>query len=156
MNNEQMISCLEFMAERIAEYFGNGEGTDVRIDAQLAQSYAQICTAITALNAPKPFLQIGKDILRKEDIVRVEILEETRYRTDGSVMHPKSIQVYTRDLDGAEDHGSWNTWRNYVYHSPEGQALLGWLQGQSEVLLAYGESAQPDCNACSEGQCDLH
>lgn len=140
MNNEQMINCLENMAERMVKFFENGE--DFEADAQLAQAYAQICTAIAALNAPKPFIQIGNEIIRKDDIVRAVIFtEEQRYSNERSVAY-KMVKLTLRELDTDEGYGSSSVRPEYDLDSPEGQALLGWLQGQSEVLIAYEEPAQ--------------
>ncbi len=142
MNNENMLSALSTMASIMADRW------EISIDeakyTQYAQAYAQIATAIAALSAPKPFVQIGKDIIRKNDILRIQILEENRSTYDNTVIDPKSITVWLREIDAAEDHGSRSCWRTYVYHSPEGQTLLEWLQGQSEILMPYEDSASRD------------
>lgn len=89
----------------------------------------------------KQFIQIGRDIINRADIIRVSICEpDWLYKYS-------HIRIYTRDITGGvEEHGSNSNWLIYRFHSPEGQALLEWLREQSEVLLPCEEVAdvEPD------------
>jgi len=138
--DKNMLSCLKGMADIMSRRWEEElEETD---DTQYALVYAQLATAFAALNAPKPFLQIGPDFFNRSDIVRVEIKEADGYYSGD----PKKIHLYTRDLVGSECYSSCSTCHVYKYHSPEGQTLLEWLQGQSEVLIPYEDPVhvQPD------------
>jgi hypothetical protein len=89
---------------------------------------------------PKPFLQLGSEIIRKDDIIRAVILEEEKY-SDGT-REPKRIKVTLRELDTDEGYGSSSIRHEYSLDSPEGKAILEWLQEQSEVLVAYEENEE--------------
>lgn len=108
-------------------------------DALLAQTYVAICAE---LRAQRPFLQLGNEILRKDDIIRAVIVaEEQRYSAGRNVVY-KKIKVTLRELDTDEGYGSSSVRPEYDLDSLEGKSLLEWLQGQSEVLVAYEEPAQ--------------
>jgi hypothetical protein len=128
MNKENMLSTLEGMAEGMENRWR--ETLDER-DTQFAQSYAQICQAITALNAPKPFVQIGANIINRADIIRVEIKEFNSYYNE-----PKHVRVYTRDVYGGESYGSTTNYVKFPFDSPEANAILAWLKDQTEVVVA--------------------
>jgi hypothetical protein len=131
MSNEQMINQLENMAGQAFRSWGVTD--DLSKESMHSQAYALCCTAIAALNAPKPFLQIGPDFFNRSDIVRVEIKEAGGYYNGD----PKKIELYTRDLVGSECYSSCSTCHIYKYDSFEGKAILAWLQGQSEVIVSY-------------------
>lgn len=86
----------------------------------------------------KQFIQIGRDIINRADIIRVAICEpDWLYKYS-------HIKLYTRDITGGvEANGSNSNWEIYKYHSPEGQALLEWLREQTEVLMPC-EDVGPD------------
>lgn len=80
----------------------------------------------------KQFIQIGRDIFNRADIIRVAICEPDY------VYNYSYIRLYTRDITGGvEASGSNSNWKIYKFHSPEGQSLLEWLRTQSEILVPY-------------------
>ena len=82
----------------------------------------------------KQFIQIGRDIINRADIIRAKISEPDY------VYNYSYIRLYTRDITGGvEANGSNSNWKIYKYHSPEGQALLEWLETQVEVLTPFRE-----------------
>lgn len=140
MTNEQKITDLKNMAGQALRTWGVED--DSAKESAHAQAYAQICTAIAALNAAneKPFIQIGSDIIRKSDIVKLEIKEAN------SLYGYKHLYLYTRNIsDNGEGYGSSSEHTVYKYDSSEAQALLTWLAGQSEIL---------DLRLCEEGNAD--
>ncbi len=123
MLNEKMLS--QMLRHLEMEY---GDSSNADRDAQLAQAYAQLCTAIAALSMPRPFIQIGEHIINRADIIRVQISEAN------SLYSYKHIKIYTRDVEGSEEYGSSSNWILYAYGSPEAQIFLAWIAEQSEIL----------------------
>lgn len=158
MSNKEMLECLKGMLGIVASRWEDEYNESQ--EAQYALVYAQICTAIAALNAPKPFIQIGRDIINRADIIRVAI--EKRYR------NVEYVSIYTREIQpGPEGEAvSYSFSRCYNLESDEARALLAWIRPQTELLASYREDssdedeeppyAHSDCDACSDGQCDIH
>src|SRR2546427_10523631 len=83
----------------------------------------------------KPFLRIDeKNIIRKSDIIRVEIAEADSY-----LSRPKEVHIYTRDFWGGEGYGATSHYIRLSYDSPQAQAFLAWIACQTEVLLCPDE-----------------
>jgi len=124
LNHENMASCLANMASVIADQWE--ASMDEVKDERYASTYAQICTALAAVSAPKPFIQIGQDIFNRADIIRVAIEGYPDLR----------VCLYTREIQpGPENEGfSYSFNRSYSIDSDEGKALLNWLEPQIEVL----------------------
>jgi hypothetical protein len=149
MANERLVTSLEAMADRVLQMWQDEGTTEEKTDeeinaaeARYAQSYAQICTAIAALNAPKPFLQIGPDIINRSDIVRVEILEARAYTGSDKIMWPKRVKMIFRDIDGGTSDSSYSSFKEYPFDSPEAKAILAWLGDQVEVLVPFEEAVE--------------
>lgn len=128
MDNEQMINQLENLAGQAFRSWGVAD--DLSKESLHAQAYAQCCTAITALNAPKPFIQIGNHIIRRDDVIRVEIKEANNYYNE-----PKHVRLYTRDVYGGESYGSTTNYEKFPYGSPEAKAVLAWFKDYAEVIV---------------------
>lgn len=135
MSKESMITDLKNMAGQALRMWGLEE--DSANESVHTQAYAQICTAIAALNAPKPFIQIGPDIINRADIVRVEILEAKTYTDSDRIMWPKRVKVVFRDIDGGTSDSSYSTYEEHPFDSREAKAILAWFEGQVEVLVPY-------------------
>lgn len=131
LNNEQMISCLEGLAETMARRWE--EELNEGRDTVYAQAYAQLCQAVAALNAPKPFLQLGMHFLSKDNVLRVTICGG-------------KVEVATKEMTTGGYEGYPAEAKLFRYHidSPQGKALLEWLQGQSEILMAYEDVQEKD------------
>lgn len=143
MLNKEMLECLKGMLEIVASRWEDEYKHEQ--EAQYALVYAQICNAIAALNAPKPFIQIGQDIFNRADIIRV-------------VIGRSLVCIYTREIQaGPEGEAmSYSFSRSYALESDEARALLAWLRPQVELLASYREDEEIDCDACGFGQCDIH
>lgn len=140
------IETLEEMANILKEEWDTENFLGSQRTA-LIQTYAQVCTTIVqgyqhwqqVIAEDEIFLQIGTDILRKSDIIRVESEDSC----DGN---PKQLKVYTRDIVSAgEDYGSCTSYRSYEYDSPEAQMFLHWLKGKTETLKDPSK-----CISCGE------
>ena len=117
-----IIENLERMASFLESKWRDSD--DAALDAQLVSAYVAACAE---LRAQRPFIQLDNHIIRKTDIIRAEVSVTT-------------VTVYTRQLETDDPQICsvayskrliWNS------GSPQGKALLEWLQGQSEILVPY-------------------
>src|SRR5215831_3463562 len=91
------IETMEAMANILKEQW-NTENFLGSQRLNLIQTYSQVCTAIaqaymhyeTTVDLDQPFVRVGNHIVRKKDIVRIEIVEGD----------PKILRICTRDIEG--------------------------------------------------------
>src|SRR5258708_29682573 len=123
------------MAKNLQEQYDNTNMSN-EVLVKTAQAYATVCTAITqgyqhwqeAIAEDEIFLQIGNKIVRKSDIIRVEIFDPNK------IYDYKHIKNYTRDFYGGDNFGSESNYILHRYDSLEASQLLEWLKGKTETL----------------------
>src|SRR5580693_7708253 len=120
----EIIETLEDMASLLEKKWRDSE--DAALDAQLVSAYV---AAHAEIRAQQPFLKIGSHIIRKADIIRVEIKEFNSFYNE-----PKHVRLYTRDVYGAESYGSTTNYEKFPYDSPEAQMLLAYFADRAETL----------------------
>jgi folylpolyglutamate synthase/dihydropteroate synthase len=132
MLNFDHLENLEEIADNLKDLLKYCEVGD-RLD--VVDAYTKVCTAISQIHMDyqqylaQDFLQIGNHIIRKTDIVRVEI-EEANERYN----NPKRVVITIRDVDASEGHGSWSKQIKFNHDSKEAALLLCWIADQTEKL----------------------
>src|SRR2546430_15055794 len=111
-----IIETLEHMASLLEKNWR--DSNDAALDAQLVNAYTAACAE---LRAQRPFLQIGRYIICKADIIRLEVVEFNDYYNE-----PKHAKLYTRDVYGGEDCGATSSYEKVPFDSPEAQMLLAY------------------------------
>lgn len=126
------LENLEGIADKLKDLLEYCEISD-RLD--VVDIYTKVCTAISKIHMDyqqylaQDFLQIGNHIIRKTDIVRMEVVEPNeRYN------NPKMLRIITRDVDASEGHGSWSKQISFKHDSKEAALLLCWISDQTEKL----------------------
>lgn len=122
---KDIVDTLDQMAHILETKWRESE--DAALDAQLVGAYVAVCAE---LRAQRPFIEIGTDIIRKSDIIRVQIFEANL------LYDYKHIELYTRDVESeGENCGSSSRWILYRYDSEEAKLLLEWLATQTEITI---------------------